>query len=318
MHEFINRPLQIGPLTIPNRLIQGPLAGYSCAPFRVLFNHFTPPAYCVTEMTSATDILYKHHDNSRYIYRDSQERILAYQLAGKDPFLLARAAQRLERHGADIIDINCGCPKPKMRKKGSGSALLDAPEQLVRIIKEIRTAIDLPLTVKIRIQGTDQDLILAAKIEEAGAGALIVHGRRWIDDYDVRCDLQQIARIKQILTIPVIANGDIYDVISLKNAVEQTGCDAYMISRAGTGQPWLFQELLNTQNGVINESEKIDMFIIHLLGLAKLESEHQAILQSKSLVRYYFSKWIDQSLLNQFYQLDSLHKIEGFLRRLPQ
>ncbi|MCW8409203.1 tRNA-dihydrouridine synthase family protein [Legionella sp. PATHC035] len=312
MHAFLNSSLQLGSLTLGNRLIQGPLAGYSCAPFRILFNRYASPAYCVTEMSSATDILYRHSANSRYIYRAPEEQILAYQIAGTEPHILAQAAQRLQLHGADIIDINCGCPKPKIRKKGAGSALLEVPERLIQIIKEVRAAITIPLTIKIRIQGNKQDLVLAKQIEEAGADALIVHGRRWLDDYDVASDLQQIAQIKRGITIPVIANGDIHDVTSLQRAIEVSGCDAYMISRAGTGKPWLYQELLQQSHGAVSLDEKINLFMYHLQGLAALENEYKAILQSKSLVRYYFRSMFDASLLQRFYQLDSLEKIHQF------
>ncbi|MFT4059605.1 MAG: tRNA-dihydrouridine synthase family protein [Legionella sp.] len=315
MHAFINSPLQIGSLEIPNRLIQGPLAGYSCAPFRTLFNQYTPPAYCVTEMSSAADIVHKHTINSRYIYRAPQEKLLAYQISGSKPQILAQAASQLAAYGADLIDINCGCPKSKIRKKGAGSALLEAPEQLIRIIKTVRAAIDIPLTIKIRIQGTQDDLILAQKIAEAGADALIVHGRRWIDDYDVATDLAKIAQIKQAIPIPVIANGDIADINSLRHAVEATGCDAYMIARAGSGKPWLYQELLRQRPLSVSFTERITLFMRHLADLAVLENEFKAVLQSKSLVRYYFAKFFAVETLNQFNQLDSLGRIEDFLRQ---
>ncbi|CAM3031413.1 tRNA-dihydrouridine synthase B [Legionella steigerwaltii] len=314
MHAFINSSWKIGTLILPNRLIQGPLAGYSCAPFRTLFNRYVSPAYCVTEMSSATDILHRHLASSRYVYRAPQEQILAYQIAGTEPHVLAQAAQQLQLKGADIIDINCGCPKPKIRKKGAGSALLEVPEQLARIIKEVRAAITIPLTIKIRIQGNEQDLLLAKKIEEAGADALIVHGRRWIDDYNVASDLQQIAQIKQGLSIPVIANGDIHDVASLQRAIELSGCDAYMISRAGSGKPWLYQELLEQQSIAVSVAEKISLFMTHLQGLASLEDEYKAVLQSKSLIRYYFGKRLGESLLNRFYQLGSLAEVHCFLQ----
>lgn len=316
MHAFINSSLKIGSLSLPNRLIQGPLAGYSCAPFRTLFDRYRSPAYCVTEMSSATDILHKHSANSRYTYRAPQEQILAYQIAGTEPHILAQAAQQLQRNGANIIDINCGCPKPKIRKKGAGSALLEKPEHLVRIVREVRAVLTVPLTIKIRIQGNEKDLLLAKKIEEAGADALIVHGRRWIDDYDVASDLRQIAQIKQGISIPVIANGDIHDVPSLYRAVKSSGCDAYMISRAGSGKPWLYQELLEQQSVAVSLTEKISLFMTHLQGLAILEDEYKAVLQSKSLVRYYFGKLFDESLLNRFYPLDSLEKIQCLLRSL--
>lgn len=314
MHAFLNSPLQIGSLTIPHRLIQGPLAGYSCAPFRILFNQYKAPAYCVSEMSSAADILHKHTVNSRYIYRAAQEQILAYQISGTEPQVLAQAARQLQMQGADLIDINCGCPKPKIRKKGAGSALLERPEQLVSLVHAVRAAITIPLTIKIRIQGNDHDLLLAQKIAAAGADALIVHGRRWFDGYDVAANWQQIAQIKNVLTIPVIANGDIADGTSLQQAVAYSGCDAYMISRAGSGHPWLYQELLGQDFGTVSLTEKINLFLTHVHGLAALEDEYKAVLQSKSLVRYYFATLFDAATLTRFYQLTSLIAIEHFIQ----
>jgi len=313
MHTFINSPWQIGSLHLPHRLIQGPLAGYSCAPFRMLFNEFTPPAYCVSEMSSACDILNKHSQQSRYVYRDPGEPILAYQISGNDANILAAAAVKLQKHGADLIDINCGCPKTKIRKKGAGSALLEEPQKLIAIITKVRMAISIPLTVKIRIQNTEQDIHLAQSIAEAGADALIVHGRHWLDDYDVACNLQQIASIKQNVSIPVVANGDIHNTADLEYAFRQTGCDAYMIARGGSGRPWLYQELLQGQTLAIDKTIKVNLFMQHLLGLATLEEEYKAVLQSKSLIRYYFRNQWTKEQLNEFYQLQSLSQIQHFI-----
>lgn len=313
MHTIINSPLHIGSLTLPHRLIQGPLAGYSCAPFRALFYKYVPPAYCVTEMSSAIDILKKHSKESRYIYRAPDEQLLSYQISGTDPLIMAQAAARLETLGADLIDINCGCPKTKIRKKGAGSALLEEPQKLVAIIHKIREAISIPLTVKIRIQGNELDINLAQQIEQAGANAVIVHGRRWIDDYDIECNLNQIAEIKKNIQIPVIANGDISSVSSLNQAIRISGCDGFMIARAGSGRPWLYQELLEQRSIKISEQEKIALFMEHLEGLSILEDEYKAILQSKSLVRYYFRSRFTRQQLNQFYDLKSLIEIKSFL-----
>lgn len=314
MHTFINSPLQIGSLTLPHRLIQGPLAGFSCAPFRELFNQFTPPAYCVSEMSSAIDVLTKHEPKSRYLYRSPNEKILAYQISGNDMDVLAQAAAYLQYSGADLIDINCGCPKAKIRKKGAGSALLDDPNKLIHIIKKVRDVLSIPLTIKIRIQGNNNDLILAKQIEDAGADALIVHGRRWIDEYDVACDLNQIAHIKKSINIPVIANGDIHSLNSLKTAMERSACDAFMIARAGSGRPWLYQELLKQSPLTITRPEKIKLFMMHLEGLAALEDEFKAVLQSKTLVRYYFKNELNEHLLREFYSLNTLLDINHFLQ----
>ena len=316
MQEFLNSPFNIGSLRCANRLLQGPLAGYSCAPFRQLYYQFTPPAYCVSEMISANDVVHKHTADSRYLYRAPEETRLCYQLAGSDPQVMAQAAVRLEGLGADLIDLNCGCPKTKIRKKGAGSALLERPQQLCEIISTVRRAIQIPLTVKLRVFGDDRDVVLAVAIEQAGADALIVHGRRWTDDYDVPCDIHHIARIKQSVGIPVIANGDITDQATLAKAIAVSGCDAYMISRSGSGKPWLYQQLL-VADGICLEVEnslKIDYFIQHLHGLARLESEHQAVLQSKTLVRYYFGNSLSMQQLKNFYTLNTLAEIGQYVR----
>lgn len=314
MQVFLNSPLTIGTLELPNRLIQGPLAGYSCAPFRQMFSLFTPPAYCVSEMISAHDVIHRHLAESRYLYRAPNERRVCYQISGNDPELMAHAAAKLELLGADLIDINCGCPKTKIRKKGAGSALLEQPEHLIAIVRAVRMAIRCPLTVKLRLQVTNDDSRLAKAIADAGADALIIHGRRWVDDYDRPCNLQQIAAIKRAVDLPVIVNGDIADTESLTNAILQTGCDAVMIARASTGKPWLFETLLTNQKITVDNRQIIALFIRHLQGLSALESEHQAVLQSKSLVRYYFRNQLSPSFLQAFYTLTSINEIERALQ----
>lgn len=318
MQSLLNSPFNMGSIQFDNRLIQGPLAGFSCAPFRSLYYQFLPPAYCVSEMISAHDVLYKHQINSRYLYRAPRETTLCYQLSGTDPFIMAQAAQRLESVGANLIDINAGCPKAKIRKKGAGSALLDDVDRLCALVDAIRRAIAIPVTVKLRIHGDARDIHLAQSLEQAGADACIIHGRRWTDDYAVRADMLQIGRIKKSVKIPVIANGDMSDIKSLAQAWEISGCDAFMISRAGSGKPWLYQQLLapNEQVITVTQELRLDCFMAHLQGLASLESEHKAVLQSKALVRYYFREWMTENQRQDFYGLRDLRGIERFLNQV--
>lgn len=318
MQSILNHPFNIGQLQFKNRLVQGPLAGFSCAPFRSLYYDFLPPAYCVSEMISAHDVLYKHKPNSRYLYRAPRETILCYQLSGSDPIIMSQAAHQLESLGADLIDINAGCPKAKIRKKGAGSALLDSIHQLREIVANVKEAIHIPLTVKVRIQGDERDIILAQSLAEAGADALIIHGRRWVDDYSIPSDMVQIGLIKQAVNIPVIANGDIGDAKSLMHAVTISACDAYMISRAGTGKPWLYQQWLTEHQKQFQLTKEIQLhyFMKHLEALANLEDEYKAILQSKTLVRYYFRDWISEEQRLAFYALNHLSEIECFLKPL--
>lgn len=266
-------------------------------------------------MISAHDVLHKHLDNGRYLFRAADEGLLCYQISGNDPDVMAAAAIKLEALGADLIDINCGCPKSKIRKKGAGSALLEQPAHLLALVNRVRKAISCPLTVKIRIQNKEQDSELAKGLAGAGADALIVHGRRWTDDYDKPCNLQQIADIKQAVTIPVIVNGDIRCQASLQNALAETGCDAAMIARAATGKPWLYQSLLSNRSVPVNNARQIALFLTHLHGLAALENEYQAVLQSKSLVRYYFREQLTEAFLQNFYTATSLDDIEQQIRR---
>ena len=313
LQAFLNTPFNIGALQLPNRLIQGPLAGFSCAPFRQLYYQFLPPAYCVSEMISAYDVLYKHQVDSRYLYRAPEEKRLCFQLSGNDPDIIAQAAARLQAIGADLIDLNCGCPKTKIRKKGAGSALLEKPKLLGDIVSAVRKTISIPLTVKLRIgESVEDDVALAMTIEAAGANAIIVHGRRWTDDYDILANFERIGQIKQAVDIPVIANGDIADLNTLANASSISGCDAYMIARAGSGKPWLYQQLL-TGSGNASDAERVNYFIAHLQGLSRLENEHLAVLQSKALVRYYFKTDFNTEQLQIFYSLKSLVEIERFI-----
>lgn len=314
--NFIASPFYIGSLKFSNRLIQGPLAGISATPFRRLFYQFLPPAYTVTEMMSAHDVLTKHSTCSRYLYRSADENNLCYQLAGIDPKTIAEAAFRLEQLGADLIDINCGCPKAKIRKKGAGSALMDHPERLLLIVKEVREKINIPLTVKLRIYGTFDDVILAQRLELAGVNALIIHGRRWTDDYDKPCDFQHIGLIKQHIRIPIIANGDIDNEASLTQAMLKSNADAYMISRAGCGRPWLYQHLLRQEPAPIQLSVCIDVFMQHLEDLCQLESEYQAIIQSRSFVKYYFRHFLPEEQLKIFYTLTSLQDVIQYINAL--
>lgn len=314
MHAFLNSAFKIGTVNLNHRLIQGPLAGYSCAPFRRSFNKYYAPAYCVTEMISAQDVLQKHAPTSRYLYRDPQEKILAYQISGNDASLLAAAALKLENLGADIIDINCGCPKNKIRKKGAGSALLEDPFKLEKIIAEVKAKIQIPLTVKIRLQKNDNDFLIAEKVQNAGADALIVHGRTWEEDYQTKAQWTQLKEIKKIIKIPLIANGDIVCNKSLADALESSRCDGFMISRAGTGKPWLYQELLTEQFIKPELEQRVEWFFEHLKGLSELENEFKAVLQSRSLFRYYFREY--RTVSSQFNILQSLAEIREFCRQV--
>jgi tRNA-dihydrouridine synthase B len=312
--HFINSPLKFGQLEIPHRLIQGPLAGYSCAPMRELFSYYSAPAYAVSEMISAKDVLSKHHTTSRYLYRSPLEGLLAYQLSGNNPTELSLAAKKCQLLGADLIDLNCGCPKEKIRKKGAGSALLEKPYQLKTIIHSIKDSINIPLTVKIRLQTPEKDEELVKIITEAGADAIVIHGRTPHENYDTPCNYAQIKTIKKLTRIPIIANGDIENIDTLNRAITDTLADAFMIARAGCGQPWLYQSLLNpfiTKKTTIHD--RIELFFLHLDGLTNLENEYQALLQARSLVKYYFKPYRNLIDFKKFYLIHDKDSLKNYL-----
>lgn len=294
------------------------MAGFSCAAMRRLFYRFKAPAYCVSEMLSAIDVISKHKPKGRYLFRDKLETTLCYQLSGTDAVIMAQAASKLESLGADIIDINCGCPKTKIRKKGAGTALLERPQQLAQIVTATKQAITIPLTVKIRInpeRNIEQDINLAKTIENAGADCLIIHGRSWQDDYNVACEYAYLKAIKTELTIPVIANGDIKDSHSLEQAKKQSNCDGFMLSRQGCGNPWLYQQLTATPVPISIET-KLDCFKQHIHHLAQLDSDFSALLQSRRLLRYYFRELIQAQQLPGLYQQTTIETLFNQLDKI--
>lgn len=311
---------KLGAITFKNRLIQGPLAGFSCAPYRAMYRHGRLPAYAVSEMISSQDLIQKPlAQQRRYVVRSGHEGNLAYQISGKHPDILAKAARLLEEEcQATLIDINMGCPKPKIRKRGAGSALIENPDLVARIVSTVRQNTKAALSIKIRIQNHEADLKLAKIIEDSGADALIVHGRRWLDDYDIASNTEAIARIKTHISIPVIANGDIRDSNSLARIMQETQADAFMVSRAGTGKPLLYQWLLDGQETAVPLATQTQWFLEHLEELAILENEFKAVLQSKSLFKYYFRPYCDVKTLPQFYEQNTLAEIAGFLAELAQ
>ena len=313
----VNSHFCIGKLKLANRLIQAPLAGISCAPFRELFSLYTKPAYAVTEMISANSILENNSAiNKRYLSRSEAEGPWCIQLAGSNPKTLAAAVKICEKYEPDVIDLNCGCPKPKIRSKGAGSALLDSPIKLKEVISALREATSLPLTIKIRTAGQSNDeryLEAASIIAAAGADAIIVHARHFSEDYTVQANYSQIKKITEIVKIPVIANGDVHDLISMQEALNISGADAIMVGRASIGKPWLFQQLLG-ENPKPTWDERLEIFKQHITQLSILEeSELKAILQARRLLKWYFPE-LSTSQLTTCYKPTTLANLLCLLR----
>ncbi len=241
------KPLKIGSVTLPNNLILAPMAGVTDLPFRLLCKEQGAGLLCM-EMVSAKAILYKNRNTESLLEIDPRENPVSLQLFGSDPEIISKIAHQIEDKPFDILDLNMGCPVPKIVNNGEGSALMKNPKLAGEIIRETVKAIDKPVTVKIR-KGFDDEHINAvemAKIaEDAGAAAVAVHGRTREQFYSGRADWDIIRRVKEAVSIPVIGNGDLLtaeDVIAME---AQTGCDGFMIARGAQGNPWIFRQILH-------------------------------------------------------------------------
>ena len=241
------KPLQIGSVTLPNNLILAPMAGVTDLPFRLLCKEQGAGLLCM-EMVSAKAILYKNKNTKELLTIDPRENPVSLQLFGSDPDIVAGIAHQIEDRPFDILDINMGCPVPKIVNNGEGSALMKNPKLAGEIIKKTVNAVQKPVTVKIR-KGFDDDHVNAvemAKIaEDAGAAAIAVHGRTREQYYAGKADWDIIRQVKEAVSIPVIGNGDLLtpeDVTAMK---EQTGCDGFMIARGAQGNPWIFRQILH-------------------------------------------------------------------------
>ncbi|MGN0426626.1 MAG: tRNA dihydrouridine synthase DusB [Agathobacter sp.] len=240
-------PLQIGSVTLPNNLILAPMAGVTDLPFRLLCKEQGAGLLCM-EMVSAKAILYKNKNTEALLNIDPRENPVSLQLFGSDPDIMAQIAHQIEDRPFDILDINMGCPVPKVVNNGEGSALMKDPILAGKIIEKVVKAIHKPVTVKIR-KGFDEEHVnapyLAHIAEESGAAAVAVHGRTRQQYYSGKADWDIIRQVKESVSIPVIGNGDLLsaeDVIAME---EQTGCDGFMIARGAQGNPWIFHQILH-------------------------------------------------------------------------
>lgn len=289
------QPLVIGNHTFPTNLIQGPLAGVSCAPFRLLTHRYGKPAFSYTEMISCKTLIHQPKSSlKRFILKDPEEGLVCFQLSGDNPKEIAEAVKIVTEQGADLIDLNCGCPVNKIRRKGAGSSLLSDSKKLYDLIIAMKQNTHLPVSVKIRVDGNSQEKFnqtIATVINDSGADFLTVHGRHWSESYDTPCHYDQIQFFVETLSIPVIGNGDVSDFISLKKMLA-TGCAGAMIARAGVGQPWLIQQLsaeINQKQFKFPSSKDIGLiFLEHVERLVSLlDNEKFAILQARKFAKYY-------------------------------
>lgn len=241
--------LKIGNVTLENNLILAPMAGVTDLPFRLLCKEQGVGLIC-TEMISAKAIYFKNKNTETLMEIDERERPVSLQLFGSDPDLMAEIARQIEPRNFDILDINMGCPVPKVVNNGEGSALMKNPRLVHEIVSKVSKAIEKPLTIKIR-KGFTEDCVNAVEIakiaEDAGAAAVAVHGRTREQYYAGNADWDIIRKVKEAVSIPVIGNGDVDSPQKAEALVRETGCDGIMIGRAVQGNPWLFSQTLHYQ-----------------------------------------------------------------------
>lgn len=239
------QPLNIGGLTIENRLMVAPMAGVTDNPFRRLCKSFGA-GHAVSEMIIADTALYARKKSLYRANFDNEIAPISAQIAGAEPDKLAEAARYQIDNGAQIIDINMGCPAKKVCRRLAGSALLQDEDLVARLLDAAVNAVDAPVTLKTRLgfeNGRENILRVARRAEQAGIAAIAIHGRTREDMYTGEARYELIREVKESISIPVIANGDIDSAQKAQRVYELTGCDAVMIGRAAQGQPWLFRDI---------------------------------------------------------------------------
>ncbi|BAB73184.1 tRNA dihydrouridine synthase DusB [Nostoc sp. PCC 7120 = FACHB-418] len=241
----LSQPLKIGSFVVKSRVLQLPLSGVTDMVFRRLVRRYAPDSMMYTEMVNATGLHYVKQ-LPKIMEVDPKERPISIQLFDCRPDFLAEAAIKAVAEGADTIDINMGCPVNKITKNGGGSSLLRQPEVAEAIVREVVKAVNVPVTVKTRIGWNDREITIldfAKRMEDAGAQMITVHGRTRAQGYNGNARWEWIARVKEILSIPVIGNGDIFSVESAVKCLEETGADGVMCSRGTLGYPFLVGEI---------------------------------------------------------------------------
>jgi tRNA-dihydrouridine synthase B len=320
----IIRTLQIGNVTLENNLILAPMAGVSDLPFRLLCREQGAGLVCM-EMVSAKAILYKNRNTEELLAIDPGEHPVSLQLFGSDPDIISEIAKQIEERPFDILDLNMGCPVPKVVNNGDGSALMKNPRLAGEIIEKTARAIKKPLTVKIR-KGFDDAHINAVELahiaQESGAAAVAVHGRTREQYYAGHADWDIIRQVKEAVSIPVIGNGDIRTPEDVAAMAEQTGCDGYMIARGAEGNPWIFRQILHyfeTGEHLARPdfSEVTEMLLRHAKMQIDCKGDYTGIREIRKHAAWYTAGYRNSSKLRgRINEVENYGQLEALFREV--
>ena len=315
--------LKIGNVSLKNNLILAPMAGVTDLPFRLLCKEQGAGLLCM-EMVSAKAIYFNNKNTEELLTIDDREPPVPLQLFGSDPDIISEMAKKIENRPFSILDINMGCPVPKVAGNGEGSALMKNPKLVEEIVSKTAKAIKKPVTVKIR-KGFDDEHINAVEIariaESAGAAAVAVHGRTREQYYSGKADWDIIRQVKEAVKIPVIGNGDVTSPEAARQLMETTGCDGIMIGRGAQGNPWIFRQILHwMETG--EEEPKPDleevkaMILRHARMLVEYKGAYTGIREMRKHVAWYTAGYPNSAKLrarvNEIKSLEALeHLIQG-------
>ena len=309
--------MKIGTLNLKNNIILAPMAGVTDKAFRLITKPFGP-ALMYTEMVSGKGLLYKNKRTEVLLEVLNFEKPTAAQIFGHEPEVMSEIAERSLEFGADMIDINMGCPAPKIVNNGDGSALMKNPELAGKIISAVRKSVNCPMSVKFRM-GWDDDSINAVEFaktaENNGADAITIHGRTRAQFYSGKANLEIIKKVKEAVKRPVIGNGDVHDGKSAKYMLDYTGCDGIMIGRAAQGNPWLFSSVLHylktgDELAPPTLEERSDIAEKHLRLLVKFKGEYRGVLEGRKHMAWYFKGLCGGAKLrNLINQCDTLEQM---------
>lgn len=313
--------LTIGNIDLQGNLVLAPMAGVTDLPFRILCKE-QGADLIYTEMVSAKGIMYNNKNTEDLLRIDDKERPVALQLFGSDPDIISEQAKRIEERNFDILDINMGCPVPKVVNNGEGSALLKNIPLAAKIIEKTVKAIEKPVTVKFRKgfgRGEVQAVEMAKAAEAAGAAAVAVHGRTREEYYSGKADWDVIAAVKDAVKIPVIGNGDIFTPKDAEAMLRHTGCDGLMIGRGARGNPWIFHQIRTYfETGELIGKPPFsvvrEMILRHAKMQAEWKGEKWGILEMRSHAAWYTAGYPHSaSLRRQMNEIETYAAMEELL-----